>query len=897
MALLAVVANFAVQQTISVTTTRVRTVPPPAAEVTPAPPVAVQPLPEPADETIERRDPRRERDIQQLERASERFEHAVEARAAVRNADNTAAFDAASTQLRTVTKSAALANERRVLTGRINGFVTAGNDAVRVADLRRDAFEEYNAAIESINQRMKGSLDRAWKIMGRVIARQSLITTSQSFDEIRRQSTAFSTADAYGEQVVERMATAEAAFVETLKREESGLTRSQGAEWLAATRAEAARLVELRAAVVGLDTESRASARQLTSDGDALRKYLGTLPVQVAVTKPRRVTPGNGTGNSTDADQAVETLAPVVITAAPRSEVTTEVDPGDERARHRLAWLSAGVLVLLLALSTATVASIVRPVRRLIDATQRIAQGDPAVRVPRGGSKELDRLAMAFNQMAEQLAAAQAVARGYQQRLEANVVERTRQLQYQADHDSLTHLPNRRQLFSHLDNALRLAADRNEQVGLFFLDLDNFKNINDGLGHGYGDRVLQAIAERLRATVGSNGFASRFGGDEFTVIYSGMSSTEQMAQAGWSLVRAFQQPLQLDGRDLLVSISVGAGFFPDHAGDAESLLRAADAALFRAKALGRSQLTVFTPELLEAAASKFSTEQGLRHAVERGELLLVYQPEISLASLETTVIEALLRWRMPDGRHVSPADFLSIAEESGLIIEINDWVLRSAVAAAARWYHGGWSTVRVAINVSSRQLFDVQFADRVQALLEEHDLPARCLEIELTETVLQTGPTTIAGLRRLQELGVAIALDDFGTGYSSLASLEQLPLTRVKLDRSLIASIDVSARSVAIATAIIGLCRDLGMDITAEGVERPEQLAVLRETGVHIQGYLLSRAVPESEVLEVVALLPQKLQSVLLTAPSPQAAAKAPRDEPLLMSDTQRRRRLVLAGT
>src|SRR5690606_22712584 len=260
---------------------------------------------------------------------------------------------------------------------------------------------------------------------------------------------------------------------------------------------------------------------------------------------------------------------------------------------------------------------------------------------------------------------------------------------------------------------------------------------------------------------------------------------------------------------------------------------------------------------LEQASVRFTTEQGLRHAVERGEFELQFQPEIDLARREVSVCEALLRWRRADGELVAPDEFLSAAEESGLIVEINDWVLRAAIAAAARWRRQSPQRVlRMAVNASSRQLADGAFAERVGALLAEHGLPPAALEIELTENVLQTGAGTIQGLRRLRQMGITVALDDFGTGYSSLASLEQLPLSRVKLDRSLIAGIDGGGRATSIALAIINLCRDLGLQVTAEGVERPEQLAVLCEAGVTVQGYLLSRPVPEAAMPDVIDRLP-----------------------------------------
>jgi len=302
------------------------------------------------------------------------------------------------------------------------------------------------------------------------------------------------------------------------------------------------------------------------------------------------------------------------------------------------------------------------------------------------------------------------------------------------------------------------------------------------------------------------------------------------------------------------------------------LLRAADAALFRAKALGRSQVGVYSPDLTEAAHSKFTTEQGLRRALERGEFDLVFQPQVSLASCEPTLVEALLRWRTPSGKCLAPGEFLGVAEESGLILDISDWVLRTAVAKAAEWYHGAWPNVCIAINVSSRQLLERDFVDRVQDLLRKYRLPPTCIELELTENVLQTGSATIAVLQRLRDYGVAIALDDFGTGYSSLASLELLPLQRVKLDRSLIAGIATSTTSRAIASAIIGLCQNLGLEVTAEGVERPEQLAVLRgRAAVHVQGYLLARPVSGEALLPELAGLPTRIKS-LLAGPDPTEA-------------------------
>lgn len=874
-AALAAVANFTVQRTISITTTR----------VVPGDPATLADAGAP--EAVARPGRVSTRALLVLER----FTDAVEAAELAGTPDRIDRMRSAAADLR----GQLLALHGPDATRKSDEVLGLGTRVAELAAARRERFEQYSITLANVDVRLQESLDKAWKILGRVVARQALVDLDGQLEALRRHALLLRdqrlTATA-----AQELSKLEDQFAATLGRSEGGLKRSLGREAYEQTADDLLRIRGLRLQILDLDTSLAGTRSKLQAGLDALHEQFSGPPSAVG---PLMLT-------SLAQPPPTSFFAPPATPAArapfpwsPVPGVTTRHQAQEEGiTRGTLAWLSLAVLLLLLAVSAGTVLSILRPVRRLIDASQRIAQGDSEVRVPRAGSRELDRLGAAFNAMAANLEAAQSIARTYQQSLEARVVERTRELRHLAEHDALTELPNRRQLFQRVAELLEISREGQQSVGLYFLDLDNFKNINDGMGHGFGDRVLVAIASRLREAVGNRGMAARFGGDEFTVLaQAGKEGPGTLHAIGESLLHAFEKPLLIDDSEVLVSVSVGAAFHPGHADTPESLLRAADAALFRAKALGRRQLVVFTPDLVEAAAERFATEQGLRQAVDRGELHLVFQPEIDLATMQVEAAEALLRWRTADGRVIPPDQFLPIAEESGLIVEISNWVMKTAIATAARWREQGLGNMRVAVNVSPRQLFDARFPDHVALLLQQYRLPPGHLEVELTESVLQTGPGIIDGLRRLQQMGVAVALDDFGTGFSSLASLEQLPLDRVKLDRSLVAGIDRSSRSAAIASAIIALCRDIGVKITAEGVERCSQLAVLRDSGVVLQGYLLAQPQEEALLAEAVHVLPARLESLLLSAA---ASAVQRHGKPATVtgiSDTQRRRRLAAGAS
>ena len=729
---------------------------------------------------------------------------------------------------------------------------------------------------------MADSLEKAWRIFGRVIARESLVELDQRLADIGRQ---LANPDQGADAGSGSLLASETAFSETLEKKAASLASSQGDLWVAGMRADFDRLVATRKSLA----EARLALQAGLVGFSGARAGLGASIASMAAkptSQTQRATARAGAGQSSEqlepaGEPRLEPVTPSRV-SFDKGVAPATPEPLVKTAKSKLlAWISVTVLLVLLIVSTLMALRVIRPVRSLVAATRRLAEGRLEARAAGGGIRELDELGACFNDMAQRLADARVVTDDYQRLLETRVRDRTRQLQHLAEHDPLTELPNRRQLFSQLTAALAAAEAGGEVVGVLVLDLDNFKNINDTMGHAYGDRVLQEVAKRLDAVVSKHGFSARQGGDEFTIVCCAAKQVDDVVAVAQRILDAFQQPLDVDGRGLGISVSIGIAAYPAHAPDADALLRAADAALFRAKALGRHRMSLFSTELLDAAASRFRTEQGLRQAIEQGEFELAFQPEVQADTFNVPLVEALLRWRLPDGRLASPVDFLEVAEDSGLIVEISDWVLRSAIAAAAEWRRDGWRDLRVAVNVSPRQVAAPGFAERLLGLVDAAGLSPGSIEIELTEHVLQTGEATIDTLRTLRSHGIGIALDDFGTGYSTLASLEQLPFTRVKLDRSLVARIDTVDRSLAIAQTIIDLCRRLGLEVTAEGVERVEQLDILaRAPGIHVQGYLLSRPLSADRLRREVEALPARMQTLLLAgeipASTPVAVAARP---------------------
>jgi diguanylate cyclase (GGDEF)-like protein/PAS domain S-box-containing protein len=430
-----------------------------------------------------------------------------------------------------------------------------------------------------------------------------------------------------------------------------------------------------------------------------------------------------------------------------------------------------------------------------------------------------------------------------------DVTERKRveeQIEYQAYHDALTGLPNRRLFRDRLTVALAHARRMKHPLAVMFLDLDRFKVVNDTLGHSIGDELLKAIAARLQASLREEDSVARMGGDEFTVLLADLKTPDAAAKIAQKVLDTVALPLQIEGTELFITTSIGIALFPSDGDSAEELLANADHAMYRAKDAGRNSYQMFTPAMNSRALERLSLENDLRHALDRGELELHYQPQINIASGRVTGVEALLRWNRPGFGLVGPKDFIPIAEETRLIVPIGEWVLREACRQAREWQGDRASGFRMAVNLSARQFQHSDLPQVIAAALEHSGLTPSDLELEITESLaMQNTSRTIATLHRLREMGVQIAIDDFGTGHSSLNYLRSFPIDSVKIDQEFVQEIEASAPDRAIVSAVIGMARGLRLRVTAEGVETPEQLQFLREQGCEeVQGFLFGEPVP-----------------------------------------------------
>jgi len=433
------------------------------------------------------------------------------------------------------------------------------------------------------------------------------------------------------------------------------------------------------------------------------------------------------------------------------------------------------------------------------------------------------------------------------------------QIAHMAHHDALTGLPNRVLLRERLDDALT-RAQRGNRIAVLYLDLDHFKSINDTLGHGIGDELLKAVAARLRGCLRETDTIARLGGDEFAIIQTEVASPSDVASLASRIRDALTAAYDLDGHQVPADVSIGISLAPDDTIDPEQLLKNADMALYRSKADGRGTFRFFEPQMDERVRTRRTLELDLRNAITNGEFELYYQPVVNLDRNEISACETLLRWHHPTRGMVPPAEFIPVAEETGLINQIGEWVLRQACFEAASWPND----VAVAVNLSPVQFKNQNLALLIVSALADSRLPARRLELEITEAVLlQNNEATLATLHRLRELGVRIAMDDFGTGYSSLSYLRSFPFDKIKIDRSFINDIGEKDESGAIVQAVTSLASRLKMATTAEGVETQAQLQMIQRLGcTEMQGYLYSRPVPARDLARLFPARRDALGSV-----------------------------------
>lgn len=416
---------------------------------------------------------------------------------------------------------------------------------------------------------------------------------------------------------------------------------------------------------------------------------------------------------------------------------------------------------------------------------------------------------------------------------------------HSAHHDYLTGLPNRMLVNDRVHQAIVSASRHGKKVAVLFLDLDGFKHINDSLGHPIGDKLLQSIAKRLVDCVRNSDTVSRQGGDEFVILLSEVEQPEDAAITARRMLKAVAEAHSIDQHDLHVTTSIGVSVYPDDGENAEALIKNADTAMYQAKENGRQSYQFFKPAMNVKAVERQSIEESLRRALEREEFTLHYQPKINLTTGEITGAEALIRWTHPTRGPVSPAQFIPVAEDCGLILPIGQWVLRQACKQARAWLDAGLRSTTMAVNISAMEFRDECFLENVFATLRETALDPRLLELELTESVLMKRAESAASLLQiLRARGVQLAVDDFGTGYSSLSYLRKFPINALKIDQSFVRQITTAPNETTIVTAVISMGRSLNLRVVAEGVETQEELAFLRlHQCDEAQGYLFSRPV------------------------------------------------------
>ena len=446
-----------------------------------------------------------------------------------------------------------------------------------------------------------------------------------------------------------------------------------------------------------------------------------------------------------------------------------------------------------------------------------------------------------------------------QKKAEVVLLEQKNTLRYQAHYDALTQLPNRILFFDRIERSIQKTRRSGREFALFFIDLDKFKHINDSLGHSIGDRVLRVAAKRIEESIRREDTLARLSGDEFTVIMEDLNHPVDASLLAEKILGVLQKPMYIDEYTLYISGSIGISLYAQDATDAESLLKYADTAMYKAKENGRNTFAFYAAEMTAYALERMAMKTSLKEAIEKGELVLRYQPQVDAVTEEVIGIEALVRWQHPTKGLITPDTFITLAEETGLIVDIDRWVMRTALREVAEWHREGLLPDVLALNLSVKHLEGHRFLEEIQTCLDTFGFRPEWLELEIPEgQVMKNHRDSIMKLQKLHAMGIGISIDDFGTGYSSLSLLKRLPINRIKIDRSFVRDLPGDEENRAIVRAIIALAKSLKLQIIAEGVETEAQKTFLVENGCsHIQGYYYSRPLSSGQMQRFLQLQPR----------------------------------------
>lgn len=494
-----------------------------------------------------------------------------------------------------------------------------------------------------------------------------------------------------------------------------------------------------------------------------------------------------------------------------------------------LLLIGLSLVIISLFMSRLTAIKITKPILELSSRVKQAHEGKDVLCSPLGSGDELEGLAKAFD-------------------------ERTLMLEYQAEHDSLTELPNRLLFLDRLEQAIKLAQRHNKPFAVLFIDLDRFKEVNDSYGHSVGDKLIQVVAELIESTIRHSDSVARMGGDEFTVLINEIDDEEHVLSVIRKIMDLFKSPVCFDEYQLFLTCSIGAAIYPNDGDCSESLLKNADAAMYQAKSDGRNTYRFYQEELTETLLERVRLEQQMRQAIEEEQFIVFYQPQYNLEKNKIIGMEALIRWQHPEDGLIPPISFIPLAEETGLIIDIDRLMMAQAMNEFANWKSAGLSPGKLSMNLSMLQLLKKDFIDFVTKNTAVYGIESNEIIFEVTETQAMLDPEqTIAALKQLKQLGVGIAIDDFGTGFSSLSYLKKFPVDKIKIDQSFISDIPTDTDDIALTLAIIALSQNLNISVIAEGVETIAQLSFLIQNRcIEGQGYYFSKPIPAAEMKDLL---------------------------------------------